>query len=63
MEKPISGCPLFPAGMNRLDFMDYLATEGAVVFDYDESDLQRDGDAQGQKDRQCQKASGMAEDA
>ena len=28
--------------MNRLDFMDYLATEGAVVFDYDESDLQEE---------------------
>ena len=30
------------AEMNRLDFMDYLATEGAVVFDYDESDLQEE---------------------
>ncbi|MBA4397337.1 MAG: hypothetical protein C0394_08145 [Syntrophus sp. (in: bacteria)] len=30
------------AGMNRLDFMDYLATEGAVVFDYDESDLKEE---------------------
>ena len=30
------------AEMNRLDFINYLATEGAVVFDYDESDLQEE---------------------
>ncbi len=30
------------AGMNRLDFMDYLTSEGNVVFDYDESDLQEE---------------------
>jgi predicted HTH domain antitoxin len=30
------------AGMNRLDFMDYLATEGSVVFDHDEGDLQEE---------------------
>jgi predicted HTH domain antitoxin len=30
------------AGMNRLDFMDYLAEEGCVVFDYDESVLQEE---------------------
>lgn len=30
------------AGMNRLDFMDYLAAEGCVVFDYDESALKEE---------------------
>jgi predicted HTH domain antitoxin len=25
------------AGMNRFEFMDYLASEGVVLFDYDES--------------------------
>ncbi|PIP05886.1 MAG: hypothetical protein CO171_06810 [Syntrophobacterales bacterium CG_4_9_14_3_um_filter_49_8] len=30
------------AETNRLDFMDCLATEGAVVFDYNESDLQEE---------------------
>ena len=30
------------AGMNRLDFMDYLAAEGVVVFDYDESVLKEE---------------------
>jgi predicted HTH domain antitoxin len=30
------------AGMNRLDFMDHLAEEGCVVFDYDESALKEE---------------------
>jgi len=30
------------AGMNRLDFMDYLAAQGCVVFDYDESALKEE---------------------
>ena len=30
------------AGMNRLDFMDHLAAEGCVVFDYDESALKEE---------------------
>lgn len=30
------------AGMNRLDFMDYLVAEDNAVFDYDENDLQEE---------------------
>ncbi|MDP2644408.1 MAG: UPF0175 family protein [Desulfobacterales bacterium] len=30
------------AGMNRLDFIDYLAAEGVVVFDHDESVLKEE---------------------
>lgn len=30
------------AGMNRIDFMDHLAAEGCVVFDYDESTLKEE---------------------
>lgn len=30
------------AEMNRLDFMDYLASQGSVVFDYDESELKEE---------------------
>ena len=30
------------AGMNRIDFMDHLAAEGCVVFDYDESALKEE---------------------
>lgn len=30
------------AGMNRIDFMDHLAAEGCVVFDYDESALEEE---------------------
>jgi len=30
------------AGMNRLDFMDHLAAEGCVVFDYDERALKEE---------------------
>ena len=30
------------AGMNRLLFMDLLATKGIVIFDYDQSELETD---------------------
>ena len=30
------------AGMNRIDFMDHLASERCVVFDYDESALKEE---------------------
>ena len=32
------------AGMNRFDFMDFLASEGVVLFDYDESTMQEELD-------------------